>query len=144
KDNSEWSYLMKQRVDIARKWPDYIDEADSENNDTRMWDKAETPVPREVLLAEVQYADALCSTLSDQINRDLFEAGKKLKIVCNLAVGFDNIDLDVARVYGVPVINTPDVLTETTADLTFALLMATARRLIEGYERIQKNEWDNW
>src|SRR5699024_3194268 len=81
---------------------------------------------------------------SEQINRELFEAGKKLKIVSNLAVGFDNIDLDVAREYGVPVTNTPDVLTETTADLTFALLMATARRLIEVYERIQKNEWDNW
>src|SRR5690625_7414358 len=90
-----------------------------------MWDKAETAVPREVLLEEVQYADALFSTLSEQINRELFEAGKKLKIVSNLAVGFDNIDLDVAREYGVPVTNTPDVLTETTADLTFALLMAT-------------------
>src|SRR5699024_12273702 len=65
-------------------------------------------------------------------------------IVSNLAVGFDNIDLDVAKEYDVPVTNTPDVLTETTADLTFALLIATARRLIEGYERIQKNEWDNW
>src|SRR5699024_1707701 len=73
-----------------------------------------------------------------------FEAGKKLKIVSNLAVGFVNIDLDVAREYGVPVTNTPDVLTETTADLTFALLMATARRLIEGYERIHKSKWDNW
>src|SRR5699024_1665140 len=90
------------------------------------------------------YADALFSTLSEQINRELFEAGKKLKIVSNLAVGFDNIDLDVAREYGVPVTNTPDVLTETTADLTFALLMSTARRLIEGYELIQKYEWYNW
>lgn len=135
---------MKQRVYITRKLPDYIAEAYSEKYDIRMWDKAETPVPREVLLEEVQYADALFSTLSEQINRELFEAGKKLKIVSNLAVGFDNIDLDVAKEYDVPVTNTPDVLTETTADLTFALLMATARRLIEGYERIQKNEWDNW
>src|SRR5699024_1972507 len=135
---------MKQREYITRKLRDYIVEAYSEKYDIRMWDKAETPVPREVLLEEVQYADALFSTISEQINRELFEAGKKLKIVSNLAVGFDNIDLDVAREYGVPVTNTPDVLTETTADLTFALLMATARRLIEGYERIQKNKWDNW
>lgn len=135
---------MKQRVYITRKLPDYIVEAYSEKYEIKMWDEAEKPVPREVLLEEVQYADALFSTLSEQINRELFDAGKKLKVVSNLAVGFDNIDLDVAKEYGVPVTNTPDVLTETTADLTFALLMATARRLIEGYERIQKNEWDNW
>src|SRR5690625_5755040 len=105
---------MKQRVYITRNIQKYIVEAYIKKYDIRMWDKAETPVPREVLLEEVQYADALFSTLSEQINRELFEAGKKLKIVSNLAVGFDNIDLDVAREYGILVTNTTDVLIDTT------------------------------
>src|SRR5690625_7570784 len=109
-DNSEWRYLMKQRVYITRKLPDYIVEAYSEKYDIRMWDKAETPVPREVLLEEVQYADALFSTLSEQINRELFEAGNKLKIVSNLEVGFDKIDLNLVRENSVNVINTHYVL----------------------------------
>src|SRR5699024_4474266 len=124
---------MKQRVYITRKLPDYIAEAYSEKYDIRMWDKAETPVPREVLLEEVQYADALFSTLSEQINRELFESRQKLKIVYSLAFGFDNIELGVAKEYDVPDISSPEVLTETTADLSIALLMATTSRLIEGY-----------
>lgn len=135
---------MKKKIYITRKLPDYIAKEYSEDYDIKMWDKAETPVPREVLLEEVQNVDALFSTLSEQIDRELFEAGKNLKIVSNLAVGFDNIDLDVAKEFGVPVTNTPDVLTETTADLAFALLMATARRLIEGHECIQDDKWGDW
>lgn len=135
---------MKQKIYITRKLPDYIIEAYNKNYDIKMWDEAETPVPREVLLKEVQEVDALFSTLSEQIDRELFEAGKNLKIVSNLAVGFDNIDLEVAKEFGVPITNTPDVLTETTADLAFALLMATARRLIEGHEIIQEDKWGDW
>lgn len=135
---------MKQRIYITRKLPDYIIKPYAEKYDIKMWQEAETPVPREILLKEVVHADALFSTLSEQIDRELFDAGKNLKVVSNLAVGFDNIDLAVAREYNVPVTNTPDVLTETTADLTFALLMATARRLIEGYQCIQENNWKNW
>src|SRR5690625_1485119 len=101
---------MKQRVYITRKLPDYIVEAYSEKYDIRMWDKAETPVPREVLLEEVQYADALFSTLSEQINRELFESGKKLKILSNLEVVFYNINLDVDIEYYDYFLNIPDML----------------------------------
>lgn len=135
---------MKQKMYITRKLPDYIVEAYNKDYDIKMWDEAETPVPREVLLKEVEDVDALFSTMSEQVDQELFEAGKNLKVVSNLAVGFDNIDLVAAKEFGVPVTNTPDVLTETTADLTFALLMATARRLTEGYECIQENNWENW
>src|SRR5699024_9638682 len=135
---------MKQRIYITRKLPDYIIKPYAEKYDIKMWQEAETPVPREILLKEVVHDDSLFSTLSEQIDRELFDAGKNLKVVSNLTVGFDNIDLAVAREYNVPITNTPDVLTETTADLTFALLMATARRLIEGYQCIQDNNWKNW
>ncbi len=135
---------MKSKIYITRKLPDYIIKKYEEKYEITMWNQAETPVPRDVLLKEVADADALFSTLSEEINDELFEVGKNLKVVSNLAVGFDNIDLKAAHKYGVPVTNTPDVLTETTADLTFALLMATARRLIEGSKCIEENKWENW
>src|SRR5699024_2540429 len=74
----------------------------------------------------------------------LFSKSNKLKIVANLAVGYDNIDIEAANKYNVTVTNTPDVLTETTADLTFALLMATARKLIQANEFIKKDLWGDW
>lgn len=135
---------MKQKIYITRQIPEYIVETYRNKYDIRMWKETETPVPRDVLLKEVKEVDALFSTLSEKIDQELLEAGKNLKIVSNLAVGYDNIDLDAANQFGIPVSNTPDVLTETTADLTFALLMATARRLIEGYKYIEEDKWKNW
>nr|MBF6634021.1 D-glycerate dehydrogenase [Planococcus sp. (in: firmicutes)] len=73
-----------------------------------------------------------------------FEAAPNLKIVSNLAVGYNNIDLDAARKHGVTVTNTPDVLTEATADLTFALILATARRIIEAEKTVRSGEWKSW
>lgn len=133
-----------QKIYITRKLPDYVIKEYERKYEIKMWDNAESPVPRDVLLKEVKEADALFCTLSEKIDGELFEAGKNLKVVSNLAVGYDNIDLEAAREFDIPVTNTPDVLTETTADLTFALLMATARRLIEGYKYIEENKWKNW
>lgn len=104
----------------------------------------EVPVPRERLLEEAKHADALLAMLADSIDEAVFTAGNQLKVVANLGVGFDNIDLKMASQKGIAVCNTPDVLTDTTADLAFALLMATARRLVEGTEMIKKNEWKSW
>ena len=89
-------------------------------------------------------ADALWSVLADSINREVFEAGKKLKIVANMAVGYNNIDLEAAKERDVIVTNTPGVLTETTADLAFALLLATARKLISAENEIRKGNWKSW
>lgn len=112
--------------------------------DVRMWHEEETNVPREQLLKEVGDVDALWSTLSDSVDRELLDAAPNLKIVSNLAVGYNNIDLDAAREKGVTVTNTPDVLTEATADLTFALLLATARRIIEAERTVRSGEWKSW
>ncbi len=92
-------------------------------------------------IKEVAEADALWSVLADSINREVFEAGKKLKIVANMAVGYNNIDLEAAKEHDVIVTNTPGVLTETTADLAFALLLATARKLISAENEIRKGNW---
>src|SRR5690625_4818773 len=109
-----------------------------------MWSKEDEPVPRKILLQEVEQVDALLSMLSDDINDELFQHAPNLKIVANLAVGFDNINLADAKKHDVVITNTPDVLTETTADLAFGLLMATGRRLIEAQEYIRKDKWTDW
>src|SRR5699024_10299331 len=82
--------------------------------------------------------------LSDKIDRAFIEHASHLKIIANLAVGYDNIDIAAAKEQKIVVSNTPDVLTETTADLTFALLMATARRLIEANKFIYDDQWGDW
>jgi len=86
----------------------------------------------------------MLTVLSDSIDESILAAGKNLKVVANLAVGFDNIDVKSASREGIAVCNTPDVLTDTTADLTFGLLMATARRIVEAAEFVKEGKWESW
>ncbi|WP_271853499.1 2-hydroxyacid dehydrogenase [Planococcus maritimus] len=135
---------MKPILFITQKLPT---EAVAELHDVyevRMWPEEERNAPREKLLEEVKEAQALWTMLGDQIDRELFESAPHLKIVVNLAVGYNNVDLDAAREHNVIVTNTPDVLTETTADLTFALILATARRLVEAERTVRTGEWQAW
>lgn len=135
---------MKPIVYITRKLPEEAIKGLENSYEVRMWQEEEKPVPREVLMEEAGKASALWTMLSDQIDRELIEAAKNLKIISNLAVGYNNIDLDAAREQGIAVTNTPEVLTETTADLAFALLLATARRLIEAEKTVRSGEWKSW
>src|SRR5690625_4335968 len=109
-----------------------------------MWEDEHTPVPREVLLEKAKQADGIVCMLTEQIDQELLEQASQLKIVANMAVGYDNINIAAAKQKRIMVTNTPDVLTETTADLTFALLMATARRLIEASNTIYNDQWGDW
>ncbi len=109
-----------------------------------VWNFEELPVSREELLAQVRSADALITMLTDRIDAEVFARGKNLKIVANVAVGYDNIDTEEARTRGVIVTNTPDVLTETTADLAFALLLATARRIPQASAYLREGKWKTW
>jgi glyoxylate reductase len=135
---------MKPYVYITRKLPEETIVEISQHFEVEMWEYEDLPVPREVLLAEAKKASALITMLSDKVDEEVLTAGKNLKIVANLAVGFDNIDLGTATKHGIVVSNTPDVLTETTADLTFALLMATARRIVEAAEYVKAGKWESW
>lgn len=135
---------MKPIVYITRKLPEEAVKGLENSYEVRMWQEEEKPVPREVLMEEAGKASALWTMLSDQIDRELIEAAPDLKIISNLAVGYNNIDLDAARERGIAVTNTPEVLTETTADLAFALLLATARRLIEAEKTVRSGEWKSW
>lgn len=135
---------MKQTLFITRKLPDSIVSKFSEKFEIRMWEQEEIPIPYEKLLDEARDADALLTILSDKIDEDVLSAGDRLKVVANLAVGFDNIDVKKASEKGIAVCNTPDVLTDTTADLTFALLMAAARRIVEADRFVKEDNWNSW
>jgi glyoxylate reductase len=93
---------------------------------------------------EVRGVDALLCLLTDRVDAQLLERGDRLKIVANMAVGTDNIDLAAARRLGIPVSNTPEVLTEATADLAFGLLLAAARRLVWGDRLVREGGFSGW
>jgi glyoxylate reductase len=135
---------MKPYIYVTRKLPDAVIQTIQAKYQVKMWEHDDIPVPKEVLLAEAKKADALLTMLSDSIDERILTAGKNLKVVANLAVGFDNIDLESADRKGIAICNTPDVLTDTTADLTFSLLMATARRLVEAAEFVKEGKWKSW
>lgn len=135
---------MTARIFITRKMEEQVVAPLREKYDVRMWDSESEKVPRDVLLREVVEADALWSVTADSIDQEVLMAAPKLKIVSNMAVGYNNIDLQVAKERGIMVTNTPDVLTNTTADLAFGLLIATARRLMEAEDTLRKGQWTSW
>ena len=105
----------------------------------------ELPPPREVLLERVKGVEGILSLLTSQIDDEVMAAaGTNLKVIGNYAVGYDNIDIPAATRRGVPVGNTPGVLTDTTADFAFALLMAAARRVVEADVYARAGKWQTW
>lgn len=115
-----------------------------EQAEVEVWQQ-EDPPPYELLLEKAAQVDGLMTLLTDKIDANLIEkAGKNLKVISQMAVGFDNIDAKAATHKGIPVGNTPGVLTETTADFTWALLMAAARRVVEGDKEVRAGIWRAW
>ncbi len=103
-----------------------------------------TPLPRAELLARAAAAEGLLTLLGDRVDAELLAAAARLRAISNYAVGFDNVDLQVATARGIPVGNTPGVLTESTADLAVALMLALMRRLAEGEAAVRRGEWVAW
>ncbi|MEQ6358761.1 glyoxylate reductase [Thermoanaerobacter thermohydrosulfuricus] len=99
---------------------------------------------KEELLEKVQGKNAVITQLTDKVDKEFFEAAKDVKIVANYAVGFDNIDLEEATIRGVYITNTPDVLTNATAELAWALLFATARRVVESDKFMRSGKFQGW
>ncbi|UYZ00228.1 D-glycerate dehydrogenase [Peribacillus frigoritolerans] len=135
---------MKPKIYITRKLPEQIIEGLSRNYDVRMWDQEDIPVPRKVLVEEMKEVEGLLCLLTEQIDESLIEQAPNLKIIANMAVGHNNIDVQSATKRGIMVTNTPGVLTETTADLTFGLLLATARRMMEAEDYLRSGKWETW
>ncbi|HJR77890.1 MAG TPA: D-glycerate dehydrogenase [Nitrospiraceae bacterium] len=103
-----------------------------------------TPPSADQLRDGLKEADAAICTLTEQITDSVLDGARKLKIVANYAVGYNNIDVAAANAKGIVVTNTPDVLTDATADLTWALILATARRVVEGDRLVRSGRWDGW
>ncbi len=109
----------------------------------KVWPE-ELPPPYELLVKEARDVDGLLTLLTDKIDASVMQAAPRLKVISNFAVGYDNIDVTEATKRGIVVGNTPGVLTETTADFAFALLMAAARRVVEADVFARKGRWKTW
>jgi glyoxylate reductase len=134
----------KPRVFVARLIPDDGLAPVVEACEARVWE-GELPPPRDELLRAVEGCDGILTLLTDRVDDELLDrAGPGLKVVSNFAVGFDNVDVDACTRRGIAVGNTPGVLTETTADLAWALLMAAARRVAEGDRYVRAGRWRTW
>jgi glyoxylate reductase len=101
-------------------------------------------MPRTELLARVAGRHALICLLTDRIDAEVLDAGSNLRIVANIAVGYNNIDIDGCRARGIVVTNTPDVLTNACADFTWALILGITRRLGESERQLRRGEWKGW
>ena len=134
---------MKPRVYVTRLLPKEAMDKINSYCDAKTWD-GPLPPPRQVLMENVVDIEGLVSLLTDKIDAELMDKAPKLKVISNYAVGFDNIEIPEATKRGIIVGNTPGVLTETTADLTFALLLAAARRVVEGDKEVRAGKWKTW
>jgi glyoxylate reductase len=107
------------------------------------WDE-ERPIPRQEFLRRAAFADAIVATLSDRIDAELLAAAPRPRVVANHAVGYDNVEVAACTTRRVWLCITPDVLTDATADLTFALILAVARRVREGERIVREGRWKYW
>jgi glyoxylate reductase len=115
----------------------------AEDIEMRLWERESPPTPVE--LAELIHGcDGVLTLLTDAMTPEVLDREPQLKVISNFAVGFDNVDVEAATACGVMVCNTPGVLTETTADFTWALLMAAARRVVEGADYVRAGKWITW
>ncbi len=132
--------VPKPKVYVTRLLPERGLSKIRQNFDMQVWEEY-SPPPKRVIVEKVRDVDGLVPLLSDPIDAEVFDAAPKLKIVAQMAVGFDNIDIKEATRRGIYVANTPEVLTETTADFAWALLMATARRVVEADRYVRTGQW---
>ena len=132
------------KVIVTRKLPDPVEARLSELFDVEL-NPSDTPFSAAQLADAVSRADILVPTLGDQINTNILaRAGEGLRLISNFGAGVDHIDVETARRRGILVTNTPGVLTEDTADMTMALILAVPRRLVEGVHLIESGEWGGW
>ena len=136
--------MTKPRVFLTRIIPSRGLEIVQSFCEADVWPE-ELPPGRDVLLVRIQGVDGLLSLLTDRIDGQVMDAaGPQLKVISNHAVGVDNIDLPSATTRGIPVGNTPGILTNSTADFAFALLMASARRVVDGSRYVLSGHWKTW
>ena len=131
------------KVIVTRRWPENVETVLSEKFEVVL-NVDDHAFSHEELAVAFESADALCATVTDAISSDLFGPEARVKIVASFGVGFDHVDLESAREHGVAVTNTPDVLTDCTADLAMTLLLSCARRTAEGERELRRGDWTGW
>ena len=135
--------MSKPTVYVTRQLPEPVMTALTQR--FRLTRPPETAQPtRETILDGIRDADAVICTLAEQIDASVLAEASHLRIIANYAVGYNNVDLEAAYAKHIVVTNTPDILTESTADLTWALLLATARRVTEGHDLVRQGNWTGW
>ena len=130
-----------EKILITRKLPDEVVNLLKEKFEVKMWHSDDVQMSYEELQSEAKDVHAIWTMLSDKVDRALIESLPNLKVISNLGVGYNNIDVAAAKENGIIVTNTPGVLTETTADLAFSLLLATARRVMEAERDLRAGQW---
>lgn len=133
--------MARPRVYVTRQLFDEAIEILRQHADVEVFEGVDQPAPRSLILSKVREVDGLLTLLTDRIDSEVLEAGERLKVVSNCAVGFDNIDVEAATRRGIYVTNTPGILTDTTADFTWALLLAIARRVAEADRYVRSKRW---
>ncbi|MEF3273485.1 MAG: D-glycerate dehydrogenase [Chloroflexus sp.] len=136
--------MGKPRIFVTRRLPEPAMAILTAYGAVSLWDQVETPIPRAELLRGVADAEGLLCLITDRIDAEVIAAAPQLRAVSIMAVGYDNIDRAALAARGITLTNTPNVLTETTADLAWALILAAARRVVEGHKLIERGEWGPW
>lgn len=132
------------RVFVTRQIPEAGLNKVREHCDTDVWD-GDLPPSREELLQRIAGCEGILSLLTERVDAEFMDAaGDQLKVISNFAVGYNNIDIEEATRRGIRVGNTPDVLTDATADIAFALMIAAGRRVLEGQDYIRQEKWKTW
>jgi glyoxylate reductase len=135
--------MPKPAVFVTRPLPGDLHLSLADATELTFW-KEEFPPPREALIRGVAQAEGLLTLITDRVDDELLSHAPKLRVVSNMGVGVDNIDVAACSARRIPVGNTPGVLTDATADLAFALLLAAARRLVEAANFVQEGKWKTW
>jgi glyoxylate reductase len=136
--------MTKPRIYITRPLPDAAMRVLEGKVEYHMWERDSEPVKRETLLREIVDVDGIICLITEKIDAAVIERAHRCRVIAQVAVGYDNIDVAAATRRGIVVTNTPGVLTETTADMGWAILMATARRVVEGDKFTRSGRWKTW
>lgn len=131
------------RVLVTRRWPAEVERALFDRFDVVLNEK-DTPLSQAELAEAMDEFDVLCPTVSDRIDANVIQGGGRVKLIANYGVGFDHIDLLAARARGIPVTNTPGVLTDATADIALTLMLMATRRAGEGERELRAGQWSGW
>jgi glyoxylate reductase len=138
-----WHPAAPMRVFVTRALPGGAVDRLAAEHEVDVWPER-LPPPRDELLACVREVEGLLALLTDRIDAELLDAAPNLRAISNYAVGVDNVDVEAATARGIPVGNTPGVLTDTTADLAVALMLGIGRRLVDGDAYVRRGDWHTW